>query len=109
MLNSRFGLGDHFDASQLDKWAFFRASKYANEEVSYTLDYGDGGVTTKEARFSCNATINSTDEAYNVINQLLSVMRCQGFWEDGSLTIGQDAPSDPVYNFNLSNVTEEGF
>ena len=109
LLNSRFGLGDHFDSSQLDKWAFFRASKYANEEVTYTLDYGDGGVTTNEARFSCNATINSTDEAYNVINQLLSVMRSQGFWEDGSLTIGQDAPSDPVYNFNQSNVTEEGF
>tara|TARA_B100000427_G_scaffold329435_1_gene345631 strand:- start:820 stop:4236 length:3417 start_codon:yes stop_codon:yes gene_type:complete len=105
LLNSRFGLGDHFDSSQLDKWAFFRASKYANEEVSYTLD----GATTKEARFSCNATINSTDEAYNVINQLLSVMRCQGFWEDGSLTIAQDSPSDPVYNFNQSNVTEEGF
>ena len=104
-LNSRFGLGDHFDASQLDKWAFFRASKYANEEVEYTLD----GVVTKEARFSCNATINSTDEAYNVINQLLSVMRSQGFWEDGSLTIAQDSPSDPVYNFNQSNVTAEGF
>jgi len=105
MLNTRFGLGDHFDSSQLDKWAFFRASKYANEEVEYTLD----GVTTKEARFSCNATISSTDEAYNVVNQLLAVMRSQGFWEDGSLTIAQDSPSDPVYNFNQSNVTEEGF
>ena len=105
MLNTRFGLGDHFDSSQLDKWAFFRASKYANEEISYTLD----GATTNEARFSCNATINSTDEAYNVVNQLLSVMRSQGFWEDGSLTIAQDGPSDPVYNFNQSNVTEEGF
>ena len=97
MLNTRFGLGDHFDSSQLDKWSFFRASKYANEEVAYTLD----GVTTNEARFSCNATINSTDEAYNVINQLLSVMRCQGFWQDGGLTIAQDSPSDPVYNFCL--------
>ena len=105
MLNTRFGLGDHFDSTQLDKWAFFRASKYANEEVEYTLD----GVTTKEARFSCNATINSTDEAYKVINQLLSVMRSQGFWEDGSLTIAQDGPSDPVYNFSQSNVTEQGF
>ena len=105
MLNTRFGLGDHFDSSQLDKWAFFRASKYANEEVEYTLD----GVTTKEARFSCNATISSTDEAFNVVNQLLSVMRSQGFWEDGSLTIAHDAPADPIYNFNQSNVTEEGF
>ena len=105
MLNTRFGLGDHFDSSQLDKWAFYRASKYANEEVEYVLD----GVITKEARFSCNATISSTDEAFTVVNQLLSVMRSQGFWADGSLTIGQDAPSDPVYNFNQSNVTEEGF
>jgi len=103
MLNTRFGLGDHFDSSQLDKWAFFRASKYANELVPNGFGGGE------EARFSCNATINSTDEAYNVINQLLSVMRCQGFWENGSLTIAQDSPSDPVYNFNQSNVTEEGF
>ena len=105
ILNKRFGLGDHFDASQLDKWSFFRASKYANEEIEYTFD----GGTVKEARFSCNATISSTDEAYNVVNQLLSVMRTQGFWADGSLSIAQDGPSDPVYNFNQSNVTEEGF
>ena len=116
MLNTRFGLGSHFDASQLDKWAFFRASKYANQEISYNIkEWNDEESrydivdTINEARFSCNATINSTDEAYNVINQLLSVMRSQGFWEDGSLTIGQDGPSDPVYNFNQSNVTEEGF
>ena len=36
-------------------------------------------------------------------------MRTQGFWADGSLSIAQDGPSDPVYNFNQSNVTEEGF
>jgi predicted phage tail protein len=116
MLNTRFGLGSHFDASQLDKWAFFRASKYANKEITYNIKEWNSEEnryvivdTIKEARFSCNATINSTDEAYNVINQLLSVMRSQGFWEDGSLTIAQDGPSDPVYNFNQSNVTEEGF
>ena len=104
LLNERFGLGQHFDTSQLDKWSFFRASKYSNELVD-SLVAGEG----KEARFSCNGTINSTDEAYNVVNQLLSVMRSQGFWADGSLNIAQDSPSDPVYNFNQSNVTEEGF
>ena len=103
MLNKRFGLGDHFDSSQLDKWAFFRASKHANELVPNGFGGGE------EARFSCNATINSTSEAFDVVNQLLSVMRSQGFWEDGSLSIGQDAPADPIYSFNQSNVTEEGF
>ena len=36
-------------------------------------------------------------------------MRCQAYWEVGSLTIAQDAPSDPVYLFNQANVTPEGF
>ena len=102
LINQRFGLGDHLDASQLDKWSFFRASKYANEEV----DNQAGGT---EARFSCNTTISSTKEAFSLVNELLSVMRCQGFWESGRLAIAQDSPSDVIYNFNQSNVTEEGF
>ena len=53
-------------ASKLDKWAFFRASKYANEEISYTFD----GATTNEARFSCNATISSTDSIHIGISYL---------------------------------------
>lgn len=112
MLNKRFGLGDHFDSTQLDKWAFFRASKYANELITYQVQQGDDTEDVSqvsEARFSCNGTISSTEEAYNLINQLLSVMRCQGFWQDGGLTIVQDSPSDPIYNFNQANVTEEGF
>ena len=102
LTNSRYGFGDHIDASQLDKWAFFAASKYANALV----DDGFGG---QEARFSCNTSIQTAEEAYKLVNDLLSVMRCQAYWEVGSLTIAQDAPSDPVYLFNQANVTPEGF
>jgi len=99
---SRYGFGDHIAAAQLDKWAFFAASKYANALV----DDGFGG---QEARFSCNTSIQTAEEAYKLVNDLLSVMRCQAFWSIGSLTIAQDAPSDPVYLFNQANVTPEGF
>ena len=102
LTNSRYGFGDHIEASQLDKWAFFAASKYANALV----DDGFGG---QEARFSCNTSIQTAEEAYKLVNDLLSVMRCQAYWEVGSLTIAQDAPSDPVYLFNQANVTPEGF
>lgn len=102
LTNSRYGFGDHIDASQLDKWAFFAASKYANTLV----DDGFGG---QEARFSCNTSIQTAEEAYKLVNDLLSVMRCQAYWSVGSLTIAQDAPSDPVYLFNQANVTPEGF
>ena len=102
LTSTRYGFGNHISASQLDKWAFFAASKYSNALV----DDGFGG---QEARFSCNTSIQTAEEAYKLVNDLLSVMRCQAFWSTGSLTIAQDAPSDPVYLFNQANVTPEGF
>ena len=102
LTSTRYGFGNHIAAAQLDKWAFFAASKYSNALV----DDGFGG---QEARFSCNTSIQTAEEAYKLVNDLLSVMRCQAFWSTGSLTIAQDAPSDPVYLFNQANVTPEGF
>lgn len=102
LTSERYGLGQHINASQLDKFAFFRASKYANQLVPD----GYGG---QEARFSCNTTIQTAEEAFKLINDLLSVMRCQGFWSAGAMTIAQDAPADPVALFTLANVSPEGF
>ena len=117
LTSTRYGFGDHIltdaekttfastgNASRLDKWAFFAASKYSNVLVDTGL-----GDNTQEARFSCNVNIQTADDAYKLVNDLLSVMRCQGFWSSGSLTIAQDAPSDPVYLFTLANVGEGGF
>ena len=115
LTSTRFGLGDHIltdaektnftgGASRLDRWAFFAASKYANQLVDTGL--GDG---SQEARFSCNATIQTAEEAYKLINDLLSVMRCQAFWSSGGLTVVQDAPADAAYLFTIANVGPEGF
>jgi predicted phage tail protein len=102
LTSTRYGFGNHIKAAQLDKWAFFSASKYSNALVS-------DGLGGQEARFSCNTSIQTAEEAYKLVNDLLSVMRCQAFWSTGTLTIAQDAPSDPQYLFNQANVTEEGF
>jgi len=102
LTSTRYGFGNHIDTAQLDRWSFFAASKYSNELV----DDGFGGT---EARFSCNTTIQTAEESFKLVNDLLSVMRCQGFWSAGSLTISQDAPQDPAYLFTGANVTEEGF
>jgi predicted phage tail protein len=102
LTSTRYGFGNHISANQLDKWAFFAASKYSNTLV-------DDGFGSQEARFSCNTSIQTAEEAYKLVNDLLSIMRCQAFWSTGSLTIAQDAPSDPVYLFNQANVTPEGF
>lgn len=102
LTSTRYGFGDHIQAAQLDKWAFYSASVYASELVPD----GFGG---QEPRFSCNALIQNADEAYKLIGDLCSVMRVMPYWSTGTLTISQDKPTTPSYLFTLANVSEEGF
>lgn len=121
LTSSRYGFGDHITVAQLDKWAFYAASRYCSAQDTRfdgtTDDYhpttgrhgvpdGYGGY---EPRFSCNALLQTAEDAYKLINDLLSVFRCQGYWDSGSLTIAQDRPADPAYLFTLANVASEGF
>jgi len=102
LTSTRYGLGDHIKADQLDKWAFFAASQYC----STLVNDGFGG---QEPRFSCNVNIQTPTEAYKLINDLCSVFRAMPYWSAGTLTVSQDKPVDPAYLFTLANVTEEGF
>ena len=102
LTNTRYGAS--IPETAIDKFAFYSASEYNSEQI----DDGSGNNTT-EARFSCNVNINNQKEAFELIQDLCSVMRVQAFYEAGSITISQDRPSDPVYTFNISNVTEGGF
>jgi hypothetical protein len=102
LTSTRYGFGDHIQAAQLDKWAFYAASQYASELVPN----GFGGV---EPRFSCNVNIQTAEEAYKLINDMCSVFRAMPYWSTGALTISQDRPADSAYLFTLANVTEEGF
>ena len=102
LTNSRYGFGDHISDSTLDLFSFVTASKFANTLV-------DDGLGGQEARFSCNVSIQSSSEAFDLINELAGVMRCMPIWTAGSITMTQDSPSTASYLFNLSNVTEDGF
>jgi hypothetical protein len=102
LTSTRYGFGEHLDTTQLDKFSFFSASQYASELVPD----GFGGF---EPRFSCNVNIQTSEEAYKLINDMCSVFRCMPYWAVGSLTVSQDKPVDPSYLFTLANVSEEGF
>ena len=102
LTNTRYGFGDHITDSNLDLFSFVTASKYANTLV-------DDGFGSQEARFSCNVNIQTSSEAFDLINELSGVMRCMPIYSAGSITITQDSPKDASYLFNLSNVTSEGF
>lgn len=102
LTSKRYGFGDHINADQLDRWTFFACSQYASELVPD----GFGGY---EPRFSCNVNIQTQEEAFKLISSLASTMRAMPYWSTGSISLSQDAPTDAVYVFNQSNVTEEGF
>lgn len=132
LTSTRYGFGDHIltpseksnftgNASQLDKWAFYQASVYCSalntRPSGTTNDYNKttgkhgvpDGLGNYEPRFSCNVNIQTSTDAYNLINQMCSVFRAMPYWSAGSLTVSQDAPATRAYLFNLSNVTEDGF
>ena len=102
LLDTRYGFGNHITESSLDLFSFVTASKFANTLVSD----GFGG---QEARFSCNVNIQSSSEAFDLINELAGVMRCMPIWSAGSIQLAQDGPKNASYLFILANVTEEGF
>jgi predicted phage tail protein len=113
LTSTRYGFGEHIltdaekanfngNASRLDKFSFFAASQYCNEIVP-------DGFGSYEPRFSCNVNIQTSEEAYKLINDMCSVFRAMPYWAVGSLTVSQDKPVDPAYLFTLANVTEEGF
>tara|TARA_Y100000401_G_scaffold99647_1_gene88063 strand:- start:2273 stop:6160 length:3888 start_codon:yes stop_codon:yes gene_type:complete len=98
------------DEDSLDVFSFYSASAYASELIT------DPITATTEPRFSCNVILNQKLDAYTLINDLCSIMNAMPFYGVGTLQIAQDRPtnttnntSDPVYIFNNSNVSTNGF
>ncbi len=99
---SRAGFGDFVSEDQVDKYAFYSASEYN----STLIDNGQGGTSP---RFSCNIVIQSSHQAYTLLNKIASIMRATLFYEDGKISLSQDRPTTSSYFFSYANVTEDGF
>ena len=102
LTTERYGFGTHISDTNIDLYSFIEASKYSNELVSD----GFGG---QEARFSFNANIQGSQEAFKLINNIAGVMRAYPIWSAGKISLAQDRPTDSSYLFSLANVVEGGF
>ena len=102
LVSSRYGVGQHIDATKLDKWSFYAASVYCGESVP-------DGFGSYEPRFSCNVNIQTSEDVYRLIGSMCSVFRAMPYWSAGALTVSQDKPADPAFLFTYANVTEAGF
>ena len=102
LTNDRYGCS--IPAADINKFTFKTVSEYCSTQI----DDGSGTGST-EPRFSCNVNITQPREAFKLINEISSVMQVMPFYSSGTIAISQDAPSDPIFLFNASNVTEDGF
>lgn len=97
--NTRYGLGRYINQSQGGKWTLYEISQYCNEYV----DDGYGGT---EHRFLCHANIEGKSQAYQVIQQLLSIFRGFSYWSSGAIAFAADMPGSPVAQFTQSDVED---
>jgi len=100
--STRYGLGGYIPEAQVDKWALYRVAQYCDQLVPNGL----GGF---EPRFTCNLYLQTREQAYKVVQDMASIFRGMVYWSGGAITVTQDAPADPVYQFAPSNVVDGEF
>ncbi|SSW68526.1 hypothetical protein AGI3411_03718 [Achromobacter agilis] len=100
--NDRYGLGERIPAGWMDKWGLYQIGRYCDELVPD----GFGG---QEPRFTCNCYLQSSADAYRVVQDLASVFRGMAYWASGSVVAVADMPGDPVYTFTAANVIDGRF
>ena len=102
MLNTRYGLGEYIKPSNINIGKLYTIARYCDGMVT-------DGQGSFEPRFTINTVIASRKEAYGVIQDICSVFRGMAYWSGGMVQVTQDAPSDPQYLYNNSNVIDGMF
>lgn len=102
LTNTRYGLGNYVNPSQINIAKLYEIGRYCDGMV----DNGFGG---KEPRFTLNTVITTQTDAYKLIGDVCSVFRGMSYWSGGMVQLTQDSPTDPVYQFNNSNVVDGMF
>jgi len=102
LTNTRYGLGGLLDSTLVDKYSLYSIAQYCDVFVPD----GYGGY---EPRFTCNLALTTQQDAWKLVNDMVSVFRAICFWAGGTLIAVQDAPRSSRYLFNNSNVVGGDF
>lgn len=100
LTNTRYGA--RISDEKIDIAALYRIAKYCDGMVPD----GYGGT---RPRYTINVTLNSQQQAYTLINSILSNFRSMIFWAGGQFSFSQDAPTDEVVALVTPANTENGF
>lgn len=95
--NKRYGLGNYVRQEWLDKWTIYQIAQECDEMV----DDGNGGL---EPQFTCNVAIQTPQDAYTLLNNLVSVFRGMLYWANGRVFPVGPETRDSALNFTNANV-----
>jgi len=95
--NTRYGLGNYIDASDIDKYSLYQIARYCDELVPD----GAGGY---EPRFTANIWFTETADAIKALKDIVSIFRGMMYWKNGKITFSQNRKKNAVYTFNKGNV-----
>ena len=122
--NKIYGLGNYLTQDQINKWELYQIGRYCDELVPAGIPASDfatlfttndsnyipsGATGEHEPRFSSNLVINGKEEAYKVLNDVVSIFRGMIYWLNGEALVVQDSEKDPVYQFTNGNVINGEF
>lgn len=102
--NERFGLGQRITSDMVDKWSLYQIGQYCDVSVPD----GMGGT---EPRHTCNIYIQSRNDAWNVLRDIIGIFNGMLYWDGTQLVAIADMPVDvnTVRTYNRSNVVEGRF
>jgi hypothetical protein len=100
--NKRYGLGQYIPESLMDKWTLYSIAQYCDELV----DNGAGGL---EPRFTINAAIRDRQDAYQLLQNLVSAFQGMMYWAGGQIMTSQVKDGGVVQNFTQANVINGSF
>ena len=100
--HNRYGLGEFVDDTAMDKATLYAVAQYCDQLVPD----GFGG---QEPRFRFTGVIQTREEAYDVVNAIVSNFRAMAFWASNMFTVAQDSPRDTDMLIGPANVIDGEF
>lgn len=104
LTNPIYGLGQHIDEDEVDKFTLYEIAQYCDELV-----LGENGEL--EPRFTCNLVMTTREDAIKVLQDLASIFRGLVYYKSGSIFATYDRPliGNRVFTFNNANVENGEF
>lgn len=102
LTHPRYGLGQFVQVAHINKWRLYQVAQYCDELVPD----GHGG---SEPRFTCNLYLQTQNDAYRTLQDLVAIFRGILLYGNGVVDVVQDAPSDALSLFTPANVIDGKF